>query len=489
MSFPIGSNLRNFARNHRFVCYIARRTMKETTPHKILLVDDDSLSLAAAKMLLEDNGYLVHTADSGSQAIEKFRKNAGKYALVIVDYQMKDMDGAATAQAILDISKDTYILIYSGDGSRAALQSTWKAGAVAFIEKGGDLDKFMSEVRCWCAKYDRTTRTLDSSAPTENEKFVASIGMIGRSRSLVEVARKVILYREKKQNVLILGETGTGKELVARGLHNPNDGDFYAINCAAYKGATELLEAELFGYEKGAFTGATQDKKGVLETANGGTVFFDEIHQLSLTAQAKLLRVFQEKRIRRVGGTKEYPVDFRLVAAAKPDLQARCDSGEFLLDLYHRLAVLTIDIPALKDRPEDIEPLLAHFCAKYSQTTGNERAFLMRTVDVLEKYPWPGNVRELEHTVYRILTDSPTDKISPEQLDAKFFGNEGMDAAAALTLAELRQQHEDQERMHIERMLKESKNKFQAAQRLGVSPSTLHSIMKRAGMYRTGEEA
>jgi transcriptional regulator with PAS, ATPase and Fis domain len=310
--------------------------------------------------------------------------------------------------------------------------------------------------------------------------------MIGRSRALVDVARKVITYREKKQNVLILGDTGTGKELVARALHHPDGREFFAINCAAYKGNTELLEAELFGYEKGAFTGANQDKKGVLETAHGGTVFFDEIHQLALTAQAKLLRVFQERRIRRVGGAREYPVDFRLVAAAKPGFEERCESGEFLLDLYHRLAVLTIEIPPLRERVEDIEPLINHFCAKHSESTGNKRAFLLRTVDILQRYSWPGNVRELEHTVYRLLTDSPTEKISPEQLDAKFFDSRA-GSAAPLTLTQLRGEHERQEIEHIQRALRESKNKFQAAKRLGVSPSTLHSIMKRAGLYQSME--
>jgi DNA-binding NtrC family response regulator len=451
--------------------------------YRILLVDDDDLNLQATRFLLERHGYTVHTAQSGAEGVEKVRKNPQEYALVIIDYQMRDMDGAETAERIRRLTSDVYILIYSGDPSRVALQKTWKAGAVEFIEKEGDFEAFLDTVRNWCLKYDHTFRTLSTSAaPTEKEKRIAAMGMVGRSDALAEIARKAMLYRESPQNVLILGETGTGKELVARAVHDESRGPFLAINCAAYQGSTDLLESELFGYEKGAFTGASSDKKGILESANGGTVFFDEIHQLSLTAQAKLLRVFQEKKIRRVGGAKEIDVSFRLVAAAKPDLAARAERGEFLADLFHRLNVLPLQLPALKDRPEDIEPLVAHFTRKVNEANGDRKTFLMRTVRQMESYAWPGNVRELEHTVYRLLTEATDDKITPEQLDGKFFS--AAVSPATYSLNDLKQKHEQEEKRHIESVVQASKNKFQAAQRLGVSPSTLHSIMKRFGLYR-----
>lgn len=455
--------------------------------YRILLIDDDPLNLQATRFLLERNGYSVHAAQSGAEGVEKVRKNPQEYALVIVDYQMRDMDGAETAEAIRRVNPEAYVLIYSGDSSRLAVQKTWRAGAVEFIEKEVEFETFLKTVRNWCLKYDHTYRTLNTNLPmTEKEKIIASIGMVGRSESLAELARKAVLYRENNQNVLILGDTGTGKELVARALHDSKKGPFFAINCAAYQGSTDLLESELFGYEKGAFTGANAEKKGILETANGGTVFFDEIHQLSHTAQAKLLRVFQEKKIRRVGGAKEIDVRFRLIAAAKPDLGARADRGEFLLDFYHRLNVLSLCLPRLKDRPEDIEPLVAHFCRKIAEESGVKKSFLMRTVRQLETYDWPGNVRELEHTVYRLLTESPDDKVNPEQLDAKFFSSETV--TASLSLTELKTKHESEEKKHIETIIQSSKNKFQAAQRLGISPSTLHSIMKRFGLYRAGED-
>jgi len=456
--------------------------------YRILLIDDDPLNLQATRFLLERHGYQVHTAQSGAEGVEKVRKNPRDYALVIVDYQMRDMDGAETAEAIRRVVPDAYVLIYSGDPSRLAVQKTWRAGAVEFIEKEGDFETFLKTVRNWCLKYDQTYRTLNTSvAMTDKEKIIASIGMVGRSESLSELARKAVLYRENNQNVLILGETGTGKELVARAMHDSKRGNFFAINCAAYQGSTDLLESELFGYEKGAFTGASSDKKGILESANGGTVFFDEIHQLSLTAQAKLLRVFQEKKIRRVGGAKEIDVRFRLVAAAKPDLAARAERGEFLADLFHRLNVLSLSLAPLKDRPEDIEPLVAHFCRKFSEETGEKKTFLMRTIRQMETYDWPGNIRELEHTVTRLLTEAADDKVSPEQLDAKFF-SAYTETPSALSLGDLKAKHEQEERKHIEGIIGSSKNKFQAAQRLGISPSTLHSIMKRFGLYRAGEE-
>ena len=454
--------------------------------HKILLVDDDSLNIQATRFLLEDHGYLVHTAGSGTDAIEKLRKNPHAYSLVLVDYQMKDMDGARTVSALRDITPDLYVLIYSGDSSRDALKETWRAGAVEFIDKAGDVEAFLSTIKAWCHKYDQTYRTVtECGSPSDVEKAVMTIGMVGRSKALAELARKAIIYRQKDQNVLILGDTGTGKELVARALHDPERGGFYAINCAAYKGSTELLESELFGYERGAFTGATQEKKGILEAARGGTVFFDEIHQLSLTAQAKLLRVFQERRIRRVGGSKEIGVEFRLIAAAKPDIEERAEKGDFLPDLFHRLNVLSLHIPPLRERTEDIEPLVAHFCRRYTERTGEPKTFLLRAVRQMENYGWPGNVRELEHAVYRLLTDTAGDRIGPEHLDAKFFCN--TPTVKPLSLAELKSKHEQEEREHVAAMISGSRNKLQAAQRLGVSPSTLHSIMKRVGLYRAEE--
>ena len=456
--------------------------------HYLLVADDSPLNLTSTRLLLEGNGYRVDTVDSGNKAVEMVRLYPNRYALVLLDYRMPDMTGADAAEKILEVSSSAYTLIYSGDPSREALKSAWKAGVVDFIERNDNLDDFLQTIANWCRKFDQTRRTLDSgSDKDEREILIASANMVGRSQALINVVQKIQSYRDNPQNCLILGETGTGKELVAQALHNPKRGKFYAINCAAYKGSTELLESELFGYQKGSFTGANQDKKGILESANGGTVFFDEVHQLSMTAQAKLLRVVQEKKVRRVGGTVEVPVDFRLIAAAKPDLNERTSDGDFLPDLYHRLNVLHIHVPPLRDRIEDIEPLITKFCKKQGELTGERKSFLIETVKRMENYSWPGNVRELEHTVYQLLADCPGDCVKPQQLDVKFFSKPD-EPSSDLTLAKLKQKQMEEERKYLQLAIEKSKTKSEAARKLGVSPSTLHSLLQRAGItkQRTG---
>lgn len=451
--------------------------------YPILLVDDDALTLTVTKTFLEKAGYVVETADSGEKAMATVRAKRGYFGIAIIDYRMKGRDGSETAKAILSLSPEIYILIYSGDASREALQSSWQAGAVGFIEKDSSPQLLLETVQRWMGKYHETLATLNIQAE-EKDEDVALINMVGRSPALREASAKVKKYRESNQNVLITGETGTGKELVARALAKPNSA-FFAVSCAAYKGSSDLLESELFGYEKGAFTGADREKKGILEVANGGTVFLDEVHHLNFTAQAKLLRAFQEKKIRRVGGLKEIPVEFRLVTAAKPDLEEQVERGEFLPDLYHRLNVLSIHLPPLRERPEDIEPLVNHFCRKFSETTGVTKSLRRLVLRYFEAYSWPGNVRELENTIYRLFTDCTAEKVGPENLDAKFFANPA--ASAQMTYENLKRRLENQERDYIKNIVDTSESKFQAAKKLNISPTTLHSIMQRLGLYKHAE--
>jgi DNA-binding NtrC family response regulator len=454
-----------------------------TTPfHKypVLLVDDDSLTLEATRRFLEKNGYPVVTASSGEEAIELVKPKRSSFALALIDYRMKGRDGSETAKHLLSLSPEMYILIYSGDSSREALQSSWQAGAVGFIEKETSPQRLLETIELWMRKYHETLASLNPNE-AHNEEMIELLGMVGRSAALKEAAAKVAKYRDSSQNVLITGETGTGKELVAQALAKAGT-TFVAVSCAAYKGSSDLLESELFGYEKGAFTGADREKKGILEAASGGTVFLDEVHHLNFTAQAKLLRAFQEKKIRRVGGIKEYPVQFRLVSAAKPDLEKMVEAGEFLPDLYHRLNVLSINLPPLRERPEDIEPLVSYFCRKFCETSGISRTFRRSALKFLENYPWPGNVRELENTLYRILTDTSAEKIGPENLDAKFFASSP--SQTFLSYDNIKSRLEQQERDYIRQVVENSETKFQAAKKLGISPTTLHSVMQRLGLYK-----
>ncbi len=450
--------------------------------YRILIADDDNLILSALKCLLTRENYEVDVARTADETLQQIKEHGNEYACVILDYHFGELKGPEVIKKIREIQPNLYILIHSGDFSRDVLKETWRAGATAFLEKSvGDFGVHLETIRNWCQKYEETQRALNSFQRVLEHDFLPELNMIGVAPSMKEIDSRIKRYRQSKQNILILGETGTGKELVARALHQGNPDSFFAVNCAAYKSNTELLESELFGYEKGAFTGATSEKKGILEICNGGTIFLDEIHHLSLTAQAKLLRVCQDKKIRRVGGSKEIQVEFKLITAAKPDLESICDQGLFLNDLYHRLNILLIKIPALRERKEDIDPLAAYFCRKHFESTGEKKTLLMRTVRQLKTYSWPGNVRELENTIYRLLTDSNSTVIEPEQLDAKFFSNGEYTSPASFL--SLKEKHSLEEKKYIESVLNESKNKMEAANKLQISPSTLHSIMKRLGMY------
>ncbi len=444
---------------------------------RLLLVDDDSAFLRTTQLLLEGVGYQVDIADSGERAVELVKAQPSAYALVVLDYRMGQMDGCNSLLALHTLNPDIYVLIYSGDCSRDALHLSWQAGAVGFLQKGRPVEELLEAVANWCRKYEETFGVVP---PSIEDASLAEVKMVGQSSALKSVASKVARYRSVGQNVLILGDTGTGKELVARGLRASADSAFLAVNCAAYRGSTDLLESELFGYEKGAFTGAIQEKKGIFESANGGTIFLDEIHQLGLDAQAKLLRAIQEKSVRRVGSAHERQVQFRLVCAAKPDLEERCEKGEFLLDLFHRISVLTIQIPPLRERREDIAPLVNHFCERFEKETGQSKRFLLRTLKYLEQYDWPGNVRELDNTVYHVLTDSPHSRIAPEQLDPKFFRSRP--AATTQTYQDLKHQLEATEKDYILEVLKTAKSKSDAARRLKISPTTLHGILQRLGV-------
>lgn len=447
--------------------------------YRLLLVDDDPLSLFAVQTYLsEKGGYQVDAVQTSEAAFQSLKNSPLETALVILDYKLGPEDGAQVAQRLLSAFPKTYILMYSGDGSRQAVKSSWEAGAVGFIEKDGNLEKLASTVKNWCTKYEQTylAASLSSSvAPL----LISSLGLIGRSRALSQVADKIQRYADKKETVLILGETGTGKERVARALHRADAARFFAVNCAAYNGSSDLLESDLFGHTKGSFTGANRDHKGIFESAEGGTVFLDEVHTLDLKAQQKLLRALQEKTVRPVGATREYKVQFRLVAAAKSELLSLVDSGQFLADLYERLNVLPITVPPLRERKEDIEPLTAYFCHRYTTETGEKKRFLSRTVRYLENYAWPRNVRELENLVKRLCIDSRDEEIGPEHLDARFFESPVDTGPTPAGAQPVRTQMDLLLKTQILQALRESTSQREAARKLGMPESSLRRLLKR----------
>lgn len=454
--------------------------------YRLLLVDDDENNLEVTSELLRRRGYLVDVAKDDLEGIDKVRSSPYLYALVLLDYRMPQKNGAEITRSMLEINPDLFILMYSCDDTRSAIKDSLKSGAVEFLEKDANSEILFQTIHDYCQKFDQTTRVVaDASDPNQNEELIASIGMIGRSEEMANVARLVQKYREVSREVLVLGESGVGKELVVRALHTGAPHKFYAVNCSAFKNA-ELLESELYGTERGAFTGA-EKRRGILEAAGDGTVFLDEIHELSLAAQAKLLRVIQEKKIRRVGGNEEVPIRCRFIAGGKPDLAEMKDRGSFKLDLYHRLGVLEIQVPPLRERIDDIEPLVLHFSKTYAKETGTRlKRFLSKTIHYLEQNKWEGNVRELGNVVYKLLTNVSADKIEPEHLPPQFFSKSS--SGHSLLLSDLINRHEREEKEYILSLLKAAQNnKSEAARRMGIRASSLHTLMKRHGLYHSDD--
>ena len=454
--------------------------MAQAAHYSILVVDDDPLTLESTGLLLRSSGYRVDTSPTPEDAIQRVREGTTPYALCILDYRLGHRDGADVARELLGLDEDLYVLIHSGDSSREALNQSWKAGAVGFLEKGQPTEILLETVRNWCQKFEATHLTIPEFETMKDvSERARALGMIGRSRAIQEILERVTRYKTRKENVLIVGETGTGKERVARAfLQNPRQ-PFLAVNCAAYNGSSELMESELFGYVKGAFTGAGKDQKGVFEQAQQGTVFLDEIHTLSQKAQQKLLRVLQDKKVRPVGGSHEYPLDFRLIAAAKPEIDRGVEDGAFLPDFFERINVLRINIRPLRERLEDIEPLVAFFCEEYERETGEKKVFLFSTLHYLTRYNWPRNVRELQNMVRRLCVDSDGTKITPEHLDARFFAGGPVAHPLGSASIPVKDYLDNSLKEQATKAMSSGASQREIARRLGMPESSLRRALKR----------
>jgi len=447
---------------------------------RLLLVDDSKIFLDLTSKFLRDKGFDVEVALSGDLAIQKMRETRLPYALVVLDYAMERKNGVVTAKEILSEFPEQFILMCSSDLSRETLQESWKAGAVEFIDKSASTEELLNGIKTWASKYSDNQVAFMPPAPNENAKKIQSIGLIGSSPAMARVADMVMKYKDQRGNVLILGESGTGKERIAKALHLKNNHPFRAVNCASYNGEATLMESELFGIEKGSFTGATHDKKGVFEEVGYGTIFLDEVHTLSLRAQQKLLRVLQERMVRPVGSTREYKVHFRLVAAAKTNLEALVESGEFLADLYFRLNVLKIEIPPLRERTEDVPLLASYFAGIHSINPDKPKHFVAKTLAYLQGYSWPGNVRELENTVEQLSATVTGDLIQPDDLDAKFFQSAVIKQINVGSM--FRRQMDSMTREVVVRAMQESRSQRAAAKKLGLPTSSFHDLLKRYGL-------
>lgn len=367
---------------------------------KILIIEDEAaIRRVLLKILSEESDtYQVEEAEDGLAGIEKIKKD--DYDLVLCDIKMPKMDGVEVLEAVKKIKPEIPMVMISGHGDLDTAVNTMRLGAFDYISKPPDLNRLLNTVRI---ALDRKELVVENKML--KKKVSKNYEMVGESDAIENIKDMIDKVAPTDARVLITGPNGTGKELVAHWLHQKSErskGPMIEVNCAAIP--SELIESELFGHVKGAFTSANKDRAGKFEAANGGTIFLDEIGDMSLSAQAKVLRALQESRIQRVGSDKDIKVNVRVVAATNKNLKKEIEDGKFREDLYHRLAVILIKVPALNDRREDIPLLVDYFAEKISSEQGTaKKSFSSKAIKLLQDYDWTGNIRELRNVVERLI--------------------------------------------------------------------------------------
>jgi DNA-binding NtrC family response regulator len=367
---------------------------------KILIIEDEaSIRRVLTKILSEENdSYQVEEAEDGIQGLEKIKNT--DYDLVLCDIKMPKMDGEELLEAVKKIKPEIPMVMISGHGDMETAINTMRLGAFDYISKPPDLNRLLNTVR---NALDKKQLVVENKIL--KKKVSKNYEMIGGSEPINHIKAIIEKVATTDARVLITGPNGTGKELVAHQLHeksNRSDFPLIEVNCAAIP--SELIESELFGHVKGAFTSAVKDRAGKFEAADGGTIFLDEIGDMSLAAQAKVLRALQESLIQRVGADKDIKVNVRVVAATNKDLKKEIEEGRFREDLYHRLAVILIKVPALNERRDDIPLLIEHFAIKIAEEQGNaQKTFCKEAIKLLQEYDWTGNIRELRNVVERLI--------------------------------------------------------------------------------------
>src|SRR5512137_1576797 len=389
---------------------------------RILVVDDDRGMQDVLDIMLSRAGYKVATADDGAAALDIIGKK--KFDLVITDLKMPRVDGIDLLKGIKETAPGTAVILLTAFASGETALAAMREGAYDYVEKNFNVEDLLAIVRDALEKreVDRKEKPLPIQQGDDARYFGT---MVGRSKEMQKVYALIRKVADTPANALILGESGTGKELVARAIHNNSARSgkpFVAINCGGIP--ENLLESELFGYMKGSFTGAFADRAGLFEVARGGTIFLDEIAELPVVLQVKLLRVVQEKTIRRVGGSEDIKTDVRIVSATNQDLEEKVKQGEFREDLYFRLNVIPIHIPPLRKRREDIPLLAQYFIEKYAKEFGKEvKRISTYALELLMRYPFPGNIRELENIIERSVALESSSIILPENLIIAEEGN------------------------------------------------------------------
>ena len=451
---------------------------------RLMVVDDEKGIREALVQVFEYDGHQVRAAEDGPDALltaESFHPD-----VIFLDVKMPGMDGLDVLARLHTECPGALVVMISGHGTiETAIEAT-RSGAYDFLEKPLDTDRLLVTLGRALELKGLTDSIADLKSQVESRYEI-----IGTSYQVRQVLDRVERVAPTEARVLVTGENGTGKELVARAIHrlsSRSDKAFVEVNCAAIP--SELIESALFGHMKGSFTGAVADREGKFEQAHGGTLFLDEIGDMSLEAQAKVLRVLEQGVLTRVGGSKSIEVDVRVIAATNKDLEQQIEVGAFREDLFYRLNVVPIQIPALRERREDVPMLISHFCERMANGQGVvPKRFSPSAVERLQGLPWPGNVRELRNTVERLLILSTSPEVGPDDVDLLASGRSGSQSMAGeiLGLETFVEFKESAERAYIVQKLRENEwNVAETARRIEMPRSNLYKKIERYGLVRDG---
>jgi two-component system nitrogen regulation response regulator NtrX len=449
----------------------------------ILVVDDETSILQSLEGILTDEGFEVAIAESGLGALEKIQEEMPD--LVLLDIWMPGLDGIETLEKIKALYPTLQVIMMSGHGNIETAVKSTKVGAYDYIEKPLSLEKLLLSINNALA-HSRLVEEVHFLKEKEMKKH----NIVGNSEAMADLKEQIRIVAPTNAWVLISGENGTGKELVAHtihGLSRRSRNPMVEVNCAAIP--EELIESELFGHEKGAFTGASTMRKGKFDSAHEGTIFLDEIADMSLKAQSKTLRILQEQKFERVGGTKTIEVDVRVIAATNKDLEKEIEKGAFREDLYFRLNVIPMRVPSLKERVEDIPNLVNEFVKEFALSAKVEpKEFPSETLDLLQKYEWPGNVRELKNLIERLMIMTQAPVIGRKDIPAPFNQSAkpvrvGMESG--FSSDSLKEAKGEFEKAFIEEKLNEyNGNISQTAEAIGIERSNLHKKIKQYNLGR-----
>ena len=454
---------------------------------RILVVDDEAGVRSSLKGVLEDEGYSVSTVSSAEDGLARLEKDS--FDLVILDVWLPQMDGVEALEKIREKRQDVATVMISGHGTIETAVKAIKLGAYDFVEKPLSLEKTVIVI-----KNALKHRSLEKENRYLRERFESKHVLIGDSPPMRELKQEISLAAPTNGRVLIFGENGTGKELVARSIHSQSlrrSQKFMEVNCAAIP--EELIESELFGHVKGAFTGAVADKNGKFELADGGTLFLDEVGDMSLKTQAKVLRVLQEQKFEPVGGTQSVEVDCRVIAATNKKLEEEIKEGRFREDLFFRLNVIPFQMAPLRERREDIPALARHFVVEFSHENGKRRKEIEpAALERLVAYHWPGNVRELKNVIERLVIMVPSERIETKDLPPPLQRNGASHFDLLGDFPSLAAAREAYESQYIQRKLRENAgNVSKTAEALRLERSNLYRKMKSYGIapYKTEDSS